>query len=410
MYNQNRSSSGTRSFARPSFKSSSSRGRGGSSRGFAPRSRGGGRGERIDISKFINKRVIAKPAEKFVPVHLFNDFALDQRIKANVAAKGYQHPTPVQDAAIPHILNGVDMVALADTGTGKTAAFLLPLIHKVLAHPDESVLIMAPTRELAVQIDQEFQGFATGLRLSSVVTVGGAPIGRQISQLRFKPHFIIGTPGRIKDLVERRFIRLDSFKTLVLDEADRMLDMGFVNDMRLLMSKMPAERQSLFFSATLSSEIEKLIKEFLKNPTRISVKTRETSEHVEQDIVRVDRGSKIEVLSELLKKSDFSKVLVFGKTKHGVEKLSTELNKRGFKTSSIHGNKNHTHRQRSLGQFKQDQIQVLVATDVAARGLDIPDVTHVINYDIPMTHADYVHRIGRTGRGGKIGKALTFVE
>ena len=398
MYNKNRSNAGSRAFSRSSGRFS-----------FRKTNKPSRKGERIDISKFINKRVINKPTDQFVPVHSFSDFQLDHKIKINILSKGFDIPTPVQDISIPHILNGTDMVALADTGTGKTAAFLLPIIDKLINDSSQSAIILAPTRELAIQIDQELSSFTKGLRISSVVAVGGSPIGRQISQLRYKPHFIIGTPGRIKDLIERKHIHLNSFKTIVLDEADRMLDMGFINDMRLLMSKMPSDRQTLFFSATLSPEIEKLIREFLKNPVRISVKTRETSEHVDQDIIRVSKDSKVNVLSELLQKPDFSKVLVFGRTKHGVEKLSNELLKRGFKSTSIHGNKNHTQRVRSLGQFKDDHVQVLVATDVAARGLDIPDVTHVINYDIPMTHADYIHRIGRTGRGGKNGKALTFI-
>ncbi len=436
MYNQNRGASGARpsgprtssygSRPRPSSggyndrSSFSSRSSGGNSR-FAPRSRnGGGRGggERIDIARFINKRPIQSEVEIFTPKHTYIagdnsgqlSFALDPRVQANVAAKGYVLPTPIQDAAIPAVLEGRDVVGLANTGTGKTAAFLLPLITKVLNHPEESILIVAPTRELAIQIDEELKDFVKGLNIHSVCVVGGAPIYRQISQLRFRPHFIIGTPGRIKDLMQQKYIRLNGFKTVVLDEADRMLDMGFVGDMRFMMAEMPKERQTLFFSATLSPEIERLISEFLTNPVHISVRTRDTSASVEQDIVRVDRGGKFDALSDLLKQADFSKVLVFGKTKHGVERLSEMLAARGFKAASIHGDKNHSHRQRALGEFKRENVQILVATDVAARGLDIPDVTHVINYDMPMTYADYTHRIGRTGRAGKIGKALTFIE
>jgi superfamily II DNA/RNA helicase len=249
------------------------------------------------------------------------------------------------------------------------------------------------------------------MKIFSVCCVGGAYIGKQLSELRYVNEFIIGTPGRLKDLIERKAINLKQFTTIVLDEADRMLDMGFVNDMRYLMAGMPKPRHTLFFSATLSPEIERLIGEFLHEPVRISVKTRDTSKNVEQDIVRVSRGlNKIDVLRELLSKEDFQKVLIFGRTKHGVEKLSKALIEKGFKAESIHGDKNHSQRQRALKGFKENVVKILVATDVAARGLDIPDVSHVINFDIPSTYDDYIHRIGRTGRANKKGKALTFVD
>jgi superfamily II DNA/RNA helicase len=269
---------------------------------------------------------------------------------------------------------------------------------------------MAPTRELAIQIENELKGFVTGMKIFSVCCVGGAPIGRQISQLRYMNNFVIGTPGRLKDLIERKCLSLSGFKSVVLDEADRMLDMGFINDMRFMMAMMPIPRHTLFFSATLSKDIEKLISDFLKEPVMISVKTQDTSKNVEQDVVRIKPGEdKIEVLHDLLIQSEFKKVLIFGRTKHGVEKLSIALARKGFKVESIHGDKNHTRRQRALGFFKQGSVQVLVATDVAARGLDIAGVSHVINFDIPDSYDDYVHRIGRTGRAGQKGKALTFV-
>jgi ATP-dependent RNA helicase RhlE len=365
----------------------------------------------IDISKFINKAVITEQVEHFVPEHKFQDFHIEQNLKANVAAKGYILPTPIQDRSIPHILRGADIVGIANTGTGKTAAFLIPLINKVLKNSKENVLIIAPTRELAQQIEQELKDLVKGMKIFSVCAVGGAPIGRQISQLRFHNNFIIGTPGRLKDLIEQRYINLSQFKTLVLDEADRMLDMGFIVDIKFIVSRMPAERHTLFFSATISTEIEGLIHQFLKDPVRISVKTRDTSKNVDQDIIRVQSGvSKLDMLQTLLSKADFEKVLIFGRTKHGVEKLSKILSERGFKVESIHGNKSQPQRQRALNQFKTNEINVLVATDVAARGLDISGISHVINYDIPATYDDYVHRIGRTGRGNNKGKALTFVE
>jgi len=211
-------------------------------------------------------------------------------------------------------------------------------------------------------------------------------------------------------LVDRGNIQLDRFQTIVLDESDRMLDMGFINDMRFLVKSMPKEKQTLFFSATISPDINKIIKEFLNDPVSISVKTRDTAHSVDQDVVYVKNGPKLEILHNLLSKPEFNKVLIFGRTKHGVENLSNMLVSRGFKAESIHGDKNHTQRQRALNQFKDNKSQILVATDVAARGLDIPNVSHVINYELPSTYEDYIHRIGRTGRGGKTGKALTFVE
>jgi superfamily II DNA/RNA helicase len=237
------------------------------------------------------------------------------------------------------------------------------------------------------------------------------PIGKQIRDLGYLHNFVIGTPGRIKDLIDRKRIYLSDFRTIVLDEADRMLDMGFIADMRAVMAGMPKDRQTLFFSATLSPEIEKLIHEFLNHPVRVSVKTGDTAKNVDQDVVRMAGGeSKIDKLHSLLSNPEFSKVIIFGRTKHGVEKLAQTLIQKGLKVDALHGDKNHSHRQRALGKFKDNHVNILVATDVAARGLDIPNVSHVINYDLPSTYEDYVHRIGRTGRGGKKGKALTFVE
>lgn len=408
------SSSFSRGGSRGGYRGGSSRG--GSSFGGPRRQSSGGRGGRfqgshIDTARFINKAVVTEEVVEFIPKHAFLDFDLDTRIKKNITKKGYITPTPIQDHAIPHVLAGVDVVGIANTGTGKTAAFLLPLIHKVLENNDEQILIVVPTRELATQIDDEFRAFCTGMGIFSAVCVGGAPIFKQIKTLRFFNNFVIGTPGRIKDLIERRVLDLSTFATVVLDEADRMLDMGFINDMRYFMDRMPKERQTLFFSATMSKEIERLIGEFLKEPVRISVKTGDTAKSVEQDVVHIKRGdSKVDVLIDLLKQPGFDKVIVFGKTKHGVERLADALLDKGIRAESLHGDKRPQNRQRSLDAFKNNKAQVMVATDVAARGIDVSDVSHVINYDIPATYEDYVHRIGRTGRGGKGGKALTFIE
>jgi len=381
-----------------------------SRRSVSSRPRNGRSQQVINVSRFINKAVPEKTIQAFVPIHTFDDFAIADQLKRNIIIKGYTSPTPIQDQIIKLILEGFDVVGLANTGTGKTGAFLIPLIQKVLTNTREKILIVVPTRELALQTQQEFISFAGGTHMFSACCVGGASIGKQISELRHYNSFVIGTPGRLKDLVQRGYIKLAQFSTIVLDEADRMLDMGFINDMRLLMKSMPAKRHTLFFSATLSKTIEGLIKEFLTNPKTISVKTGDTAQNVEQDIIRVQGKSKMELLQNLLREKEFNKVLIFGKTKYGVEKLSRTLTERGFHADSIHGDKIHAHRQRALSAFKEGKIDILVATDVAARGLDIPDVTHVINFDIPMTYDDYVHRIGRTGRGDKKGKALTFVD
>ena len=396
----------TRHFARPA-----SGGRPGSSSRGGFRSGGKQLGERIDQSRFINKAVITEQVEHFIPEHAFTDFEVDSRLKNSIKIKGYEAPTPIQDRVIPYILKGQDLVGVANTGTGKTAAYLIPLINKVLKNYKESILIIVPTRELAQQIDEELRSFSKGMKIFSVCCVGGVGIGRQISELRYHNNFIIGTPGRLRDLIKRKMINLAYFNTVVLDEADRMLDMGFINDMRFVMSEMPTTRHTLFFSATINRDVEKVIKEFLKEPVRISVKTRDTAQNVEQDIIKVERGKfKMTILADLLKKDEFVKVLIFSRTKHGADRLCKDLTQMGFKSESIHGNKTQPNRQRALKLFKEGHVQVLVATDVAARGLDINDVSHVINYDIPATYDDYVHRIGRTGRGDKKGKALTFIE
>jgi ATP-dependent RNA helicase RhlE len=368
-------------------------------------------GARIDVSRFINTKAIdTAPAEVFIPTHRFIDFNIDERVKQNIIKKGYETPTPIQDQAIPFVLQGRDIVGIANTGTGKTGAFLIPLLDKVVKDRSQRVLIIVPTRELAQQIDEEFKAFAVGSGFLSVCVVGGANIGPQLRSMRNDPYFVIGTPGRLKDLMERKALDLSKFATVVLDEADRMLDMGFIKDMKFILSHMPKQKHTLFFSATLSREIEAMIGDFLNDPVRVSVKTGDTAASVHQDIVRVGGKLKPDVLSEMLAQPDFDRVLVFGRTKHGVEKLAKLLKQRGIAADSIHGNKSQSQRQRALASFKEGRLQVLVATDVAARGIDVADVSHVINYDLPTTYEDYVHRIGRTGRAGKRGKALTFVD
>jgi len=379
-------------------------------RHFGARKPRAGKSQFCDVSKFINKAVISVEDKPYQSVNSFANFSIDERLKKNVLKAGYQDPTPIQDQAIPHVLNGRDIVGIANTGTGKTAAFIVPLLDKVVKDKRQNILIVAPTRELAIQINQELVKFAYGLYIFSVCVVGGMPIFRQISDMRRTHNFIIGTPGRIKDLIKRGHLKLNKFQTVVLDESDRMLDMGFINDMRFLMSAMPKNRQTLFFSATLSNDVKRIINEFLNDPIHISVKTGDTADGVDQDVVYVKDKVKFDLLRNLLTQPGFSKVLIFGRTKLGVERLSKLLLGSGLKAQSIHGNKNHTQRQSALRAFKDSMINILVATDVAARGLDIPNVSHVINYELPSTYEDYIHRIGRTGRGGKTGKALTFIE
>lgn len=384
--------------------------------GKGPRSSGGSkqrRGAYIHPSKFINKATILPGEEApYEPTHLFTDFNFVPALQKNIDYKGYTKPSAIQDQSIALTMQGHDVIGLANTGTGKTAAFLLPIIDALYANRDlNSVLIVAPTRELAQQIDEQFRDFSYNMKLYSTLIVGGTNMDRQIRQLQRGPHVIIGTPGRLMDLIKRGNLKLDAIKTLVLDEADRMLDMGFINDIRTLVSKTPSDRQTLFFSATITPSIAELTKEFLNDPQTVSVRTADTSDRVDQDIVEASgKEEKLDTLLNLLSGEEFEKVLVFGETKFGVQRLSDHLDKSGVASVAIHGNKSQSQRQRALNAFKDNKVRVMVATDVAARGLDIPNVSHVINFDQPATYEDYVHRIGRTGRGGATGKALTFVD
>lgn len=387
-------------------------GRGGFNRGG---NRGVSRGGRrpqstFDVSKFINLNPAPlTPEVPYRATHTFKDFGLDLRIVEAVAAMDIVVPSAIQDQVIPHIMEGNDVVGLAQTGTGKTAAFLLPTIHKTLRQPGRQTLILTPTRELAIQVEQELRKLTPKMHLYSTVCVGGMNIRPQISGLRRKNHFIIGTPGRVQDLLDRGHIKPGGITTVILDEADRMLDMGFIHDIKKILKDVPTERETLFFSATMSKTIETLIHEFLRKPVTISIKKNDIITSITQDVVRHGHHDKFTTLVDLLKKSEFSRVIIFGAMKHSVEKLSNELVSSGIKSDAIHGNKSHVQRQRALKRFKDGQVQVLVATDVAARGIHVDDVSHVINYDLPNTYEDYVHRIGRTGRGSKRGQALTFV-
>jgi len=379
-------------------------------RGGSRNSRPAHKKQNIHPSKFIKEAKAVEQIE-YISKNTFEDFAFNPVIERNLKDKGYLTPTPIQDQSIPHIMQGKDLVGLANTGTGKTAAFVLPILHRIIDNRKLRALIIAPTRELATQIEEELRSFAKGSGLRAALLIGGASMGKQIGELRGNPHFIIGTPGRMKDHVQRGTLKLDSLNVVVLDEVDRMLDMGFVADIRTLLTGMSPVRQSLFFSATMDPKISTLIKTFSQDPVQVSVKIGETSENVNQDVVYyLSTDDKIEKLHNLLIQPQVGKTLVFDDTKHGVERLGRELAGRGFRVDALHGNKSQAQRQRALDRFKSSEVTVLVATDVAARGIDVADITHVINYSAPTTYDDYIHRIGRAGRAGKSGSALTFLS
>lgn len=428
MYNNTRNSGGIRrnntphrsyghfsGFKRDNTSNSEPRSNYGKHFGYGRPNQGGPRRPRF-VGENINTALFIKKAEEFItieesqPVHSFEDFNLNPILLANIKTKGFIKPTPIQDEAIPKVLEGKDVLGIANTGTGKTAVFAIPLINKILKNPNERILIMAPTRELALQIKQDIRSFTPGLQVYLALAIGGAYLREQIQEIKRGPQIIIGTPGRIKDLGTRKVIRFDQIDTLVLDEVDRMLDMGFIDDIRSIVDQIPKTRQTLFFSATVNGKIETLIRTFLNNPVKISVKTQDSSSHVEQNIVRVPRNLKEQKLAELVASPDFKKVLVFGATHMIVEKLSTALIQKGFRAQGLHGGKPQYKRQQIVKAFREDQISILVATDVAARGLDIADITHVINYDKPNNYEDYCHRIGRTGRADHKGYALTFID
>ncbi len=362
-------------------------------------------------TQLVKKASCSQPTKKKVEIkHNFADFQLNSKLLKNILSCGFSQPTPIQDQVIPEIMLGQNVVGQANTGTGKTGAFLIPLINNLLQNQSQKVLIMTPTRELAVQIEKELHTFTKSLKLYSTLCIGGTSIRKQIKQLKRHPHFVIGTPGRLIDLTKRNKLRLNNFSTLVMDEADRMLDMGFINDMKYIIKEMPKREVTLFFSATIPKKLNCIVRQFTKQPKYIKISSQPTTTNVEQEIVKVNGRPKVRLLTSLLKKKGFDKVLVFGRTKRGLNKLSAKLSRVGIKVSIIHGNKSQSQRLRALQQFRTDRVQVLLATDVASRGLDIDDVTHVINYDLPESYEVYIHRIGRTGRANKTGTALSFVD
>ena len=350
----------------------------------------------------------------------FHDFKLAPELMHAIQDLGFPYCTPIQAGVLGYTLGGRDAIGRAQTGTGKTAAFLISIISQLTQTPppkerymgEPRALIIAPTRELVVQIAKDAADLTKYTDLNVMTFVGGMDFDKQLKQLEARHcDILVATPGRLLDFNQRGEVHLDMVEVMVLDEADRMLDMGFVNDIRAIVSQVPSRRQTLCFSATMNDGVKAIVDDFMHQPETVSVKVTETNDHIYQDVVAfADDAHRKELLVDMLRTNEFEKVIVFGETKFGVQRLSDKLEKHGIRSRAIHGNKSQGQRNRALKEFKTAEADVLVATDVAARGLDIPDVSHVINYDTPTTYDDYVHRIGRTGRGGKSGTALTFVK
>ena len=347
----------------------------------------------------------------------FNELGLAAPIARALADEKYEIPTPIQAQAIPPILERHDLVGIAQTGTGKTAAFALPIINHLLTQRLRAeqracrVLILSPTRELSGQILESFRTYGRHVRLTTALAIGGVPIGRQVRSLINGVDVLVATPGRLLDLMQSNAVRLDRIEVFVLDEADRMLDMGFIRDIRKIVAKLPERRQTLFFSATMPGEIEQLAGEMLRNPVRVAVTPQaKTADRVDQRIVHVDRADKAGLLAELLKSETVDRALVFTRTKHGADKVVRSLEKAGIRAEAIHGNKSQNNRERALANFRSGRVRTLIATDIAARGIDVDGVSHVFNYDLPNIAESYVHRIGRTARAGAEGIAISFCD
>jgi ATP-dependent RNA helicase RhlE len=347
----------------------------------------------------------------------FSDLNLIEPLQRALTESGYVTPTPIQLAAIPHLLQGKDLLGCAQTGTGKTAAFALPMLQFLAANPKRTQpkqprsLILTPTRELAIQIEESFRTYGQFLKIRTALVFGGVSQGPQVKALAQGVDVLVATPGRLKDLINQRYINLQSLEIFVLDEADRMLDMGFIHDIRKIITMLPKQRQNLFFSATMPDDITKLASTMLVDPVRVEVTpVSSTAEKIVQSVMFVDKDKKRDLLRTILKDKKFSRVIVFTRTKHGANKVVEVLTKNGISSEAIHGNKSQNARQKSLDNFKKGRVRILVATDIAARGIDIDDISHVINYEIPNISESYVHRIGRTARAGAQGIAISFCD
>ena len=349
----------------------------------------------------------------------FESLGLSEPIWRAAAERGYTSPTPIQEQAIPVVMSGVDLLAGAQTGTGKTAAFAMPILHKLAATAGSAsrasssvrALILVPTRELAAQVEASVQLYGRYLPLRSLVLIGGVKINPQMQKLRRSVDILVATPGRLLDHIQQRSVDLSHVEILVLDEADRMLDMGFIRDIRRILAVLPKKRQNLLFSATFSPEIRGLADGLLNNPTSVEVAARNaTADNVAQRVFAVDQDRKRELLSHLIEEHQWGQVLVFTRTKHGADRLARHLSQDGMQAMAIHGDKSQGARTRALAEFKEGKVQVLVATDIAARGIDISELPHVVNFELPHVPEDYVHRIGRTGRAGNNGQAVSLVS
>ncbi len=373
---------------------------------------GQGKGKLLDPKLFV-KKGIAQEETIQIPTRLIEELQIHPSIIRNLLKKGYKTTTEIQDKTLEAILEGRNLLGLAQTGTGKTSAFLTPIVNNLLQQkPNFQVLIVSPTRELALQIEGEFKSIAKDLNLSSNCLIGGTSVQRDVMNLRRPSHLIIGTPGRISDMIRQKALNLKNFNVLVLDEFDRLLDMGFSNDIQFFVDGMSNRKQTILFSATEEKGQKALISKLLENPVEVRVRSGNVSpETIDQDIIRVKNGeNKMDVLVSMVRDKSFEKVLVFAETKRWVSRICKDLRHAGIKADEIHGNKSQNYRINALDSFKNKKIQVLVATDVAARGLDISNVSHVINYQQPKNMDSYIHRIGRTGRAGESGKAFTFVN
>lgn len=368
------------------------------------------RSSTISIDKLIAKAVDTETVSMFVDDYNYSQFDIHTILKNNIYSKGYSNPTKIQYQAIPEILKGKDILGIASTGSGKTAAFLIPMINKLMKNRNDKCLIVEPTRELAIQIQDEFRSLSRNTGLKSVLIMGGNSMKTQINVLRTDPEFVICTPGRLKDLTERGYLDLSYINNVVLDEVDRMLDMGFIADIRFIIQKLNKDRQSLFFSATMDRKSEEIANTLLLNPIKVEVEVQGPGKNVDQDVVRLEKDqNKGDVLLELLTHEELKKVLIFTSTKREADRLCKRLLEKHIYVEALHGDKRQNQRTKIIDKFKKGFIDVLIATDVASRGLDVNNITHVINYDMPQTYDDYIHRIGRTGRAGKKGFALTFV-
>ena len=347
----------------------------------------------------------------------FQDFGLADPIARALKEENYHTPTPIQAQTIPIAITGRDVIGIAQTGTGKTASFALPILHRLLENrikPQSKtcrVLVLSPTRELSGQILDSFNAYGRHLRLSATLAIGGVPMGRQVRAVMPGVEVMVATPGRLLDLVQGNALKLNQVEFLVLDEADRMLDMGFINDIRKIVAKLPIKRQTLFFSATMPKAIAELAEQMLRDPARVAVTpVASTAERIDQRIIQVDHTAKAATLSELLKSEPVNRALVFTRTKHGADKVARGLNKDGISAEAIHGNKSQNQRERVLAAFRSGELRTLIATDIAARGIDVDGVSHVVNFDLPNIPESYVHRIGRTARAGAEGVAISFCD